>query len=109
MRVLRPSIRSLNPSKTRQGGSAHMRASASVRTRRRLQLWTRNPHCAHCGVLVDYPFGFELDHIVPLSQGGTDTEQNSQVLCIDCHKAKSSAERAGRPWGTGQTGSAGGR
>lgn len=68
---------------------------------RRLKLWTEAPHCASCGVLTDYPHGFELDHIVPLSQGGQDTEDNCQVLCVwydidgtkhGCHAAKSAEE-----------------
>lgn len=49
---------------------------------RRLKLWTQNPHCARCGRLVDYPHGFELDHVVPLHQGGPDTDENCQVLCV---------------------------
>jgi 5-methylcytosine-specific restriction endonuclease McrA len=35
----------------------------------------------------------ELDHIVPLSEGGTDHPSNLQVLCACCHAAKSHAER----------------
>jgi len=99
LRRLKPAIRSLQPTKSRRGGSADKRAPESVRTRRRLKLWTEDPHCKGCGVLTDYPWGFELDHIVPLSEGGPDTEENSQVLCIECHKAKSRAEAAGRVWG----------
>lgn len=98
LRRLKPAIRSLQPTKSRRGGSADKRAPESVRTRRRLKLWTEDPHCKGCGVLTDYPWGFELDHIVPLSEGGPDTEENSQVLCIECHKAKSRAESAGRVW-----------
>lgn len=44
-----------------------------------------------------YPEGFELDHIVSLPDGGADTDENSQVLCVSrdaygrkvgCHDAK---------------------
>ena len=101
LRVLRPAVRSLDPPRKREGGSANMRAPESVRTRRRLKLWTNDPHCQSCGRLVDYPWGFELDHIVPLSQGGPDTEDNCQVLCVwvdetgkkrGCHVDKTNAE-----------------
>lgn len=87
------------------GGSADKRAPESVRTKRRLKLWTKDPHCQACRKLVDYPWGFELDHTVPLSQGGPDTEENSQVLCVwydvhgnkaGCHVEKSRQEAAGR-------------
>jgi 5-methylcytosine-specific restriction protein A len=92
LRVLQPVIRRLDPPKARKGGSAEVRAPESVRTRRRLKLWTRDPHCQACRALVDYPWGFELDHTVPLHQGGPDTEENSQVLCIPCHRDKTRAE-----------------
>ena len=68
-------------------------------------MWKQDPHCQHCRVLVDYPFGFELDHIVPLSQGGPDTEENCQVLCVwfddqgkkrGCHADKTAQEAGGR-------------
>ena len=98
LRTLKPSVRNLTPPRARIGGSANMRAPESIRTKRRLKLWTQDPHCQSCRELVDYPWGFELDHIVPLSQGGPDTEGNSQVLCIDCHKAKSAAEASGVAW-----------
>jgi len=75
-----------------------MRAPESVRTKRRLKLWAEDPHCKACRELTDYPWGFELDHIIPLSQGGPDTEENSQVLCIECHKDKTKAEMAGEVW-----------
>lgn len=107
LRTLKPSIRSLTPSKSRVGGSADIRAPESVRTKRRLKLWTQDPHCQHCRALVDYPWGFELDHIIPLSQGGPDTEENSQVLCVwydeegkkqGCHVEKTKAENSGERW-----------
>lgn len=36
----------------------------------------------------------ELDHKVPLADGGTDDESNLQVLCACCHSMKTHAERA---------------
>lgn len=35
----------------------------------------------------------EVDHRVPLKQGGTDDRQNLQGLCHDCHAAKTKAEQ----------------
>lgn len=59
---------------------------------RRLRIWSRNPHCAMCGELTDLGQGtarpFELDHIVALVNGGQDTEDNLQVLCVGCHEDK---------------------
>ena len=65
----------------------------------RLRLWTADPHCAACGRLVDYPRGFELDHLTPVSLGGSDEDTNLQILCVDdidpeqgCHAKKTRQE-----------------
>ncbi len=65
---------------------------------RRMNVWARNPHCANCGKLCDFPAGFELDHRVPLFQGGSDTEDNCQVLCSGpdgCHAKKTAQDLRG--------------
>lgn len=51
--------------------------------------------CLENGVIRE---GSEVDHIIPLSQGGQDTDENKRLLCTPCHKAKSAKERrkAGR-------------
>jgi 5-methylcytosine-specific restriction protein A len=38
----------------------------------------------------------EVDHIVPLSQGGTDHPGNLRAINSDCHKAKTQREARGR-------------
>lgn len=64
---------------------------------RRLHLWSKNPNCARCGRLTLFPHGFELDHRVALDAGGSDTDENCQILCVyvdaqgrkvGCHDAK---------------------
>ncbi len=58
---------------------------------RRRQAWARNPYCASCGRLTDITGAlapFELDHITAMVNGGSDTVDNLQVLCIECHEAK---------------------
>ena len=39
---------------------------------------------------------WELDHVVPLVEGGGHEEANLQTLCVPCHKAKSAAEASRR-------------
>lgn len=39
------------------------------------------------------PKGYEVDHIVPLSQGGTDSPSNMQLLTKEQHRQKTKAER----------------
>lgn len=40
------------------------------------------------------PYGYEVDHIVPLSQGGSDDPSNMQLLTIEEHDRKTARERA---------------
>ncbi|WP_214770767.1 HNH endonuclease signature motif containing protein [Exiguobacterium sp. s133] len=42
--------------------------------------------CAHCGRKDG---SFHVDHIVPLSRGGTDELKNLQLLCAQCNLKKS--------------------
>ncbi|WP_420437032.1 HNH endonuclease [Candidatus Poriferisodalis sp.] len=38
----------------------------------------------------------ELDHIKPLGDGGTDADDNLQLLCRDCHTRKTRRENQAR-------------
>jgi len=40
------------------------------------------------------PSGYEIDHIVPLSEGGADVPSNMQLITIEEHKQKTARERA---------------
>ncbi|MEB3346882.1 HNH endonuclease [Aquimarina gracilis] len=44
----------------------------------------------------EIPYGYEIDHIKPLSEGGTDDPSNMQLLTIEQHKRKTARERANR-------------
>ncbi|MNP57024.1 HNH endonuclease [compost metagenome] len=49
--------------------------------------------CQQCGVSVgDEPnLLIEIDHIIPISKGGTTTEDNLQALCWRCNRTKGAA------------------
>lgn len=90
LKTLRPRIQ---PVQNRMAVTAPRRVRESRITgralqKRRLAVWSRDPHCAHCGELTSYPSGFNLDHIQALGNGGLDTDENSQVLCTKCHGKK---------------------
>ena len=51
--------------------------------------------CQHCGT-PHPPATIELDHIVPLIDGGLDVDTNLQALCKPCHRNKTQAEAAHR-------------
>jgi len=49
--------------------------------------------CAVCGrASAD----LEVDHIMPLHMGGAESDENRQLLCAECHKAKSEREESER-------------
>lgn len=53
--------------------------------------------CQHCARVHD-PRELEVDHIVPLSKGGTDEDDaNLQSLCHPCHDVKSLRDKGIKP------------
>jgi hypothetical protein len=51
----------------------------------KLLVWTRDGgSCAKCGSNNE----LQYDHVIPLSQGGATSEENLQVLCGPCNRAK---------------------
>lgn len=90
--TIKPRIQSLvsrlaTPKRVRE-----TRITGRALQKRRVAVWARDPHCAHCRELTSFPHGFHLDHIVALGNGGHDTDENSQVLCIPCHRKKSKGD-----------------
>ena len=55
-------------------------------------VFRRQPICAHCKAEVSQ----ELDHIIPISESGSDAWDNLQGLCIPCHRSKTAREQIGR-------------
>ena len=56
-----------------------------------------NPYEESTDVIFEYisSEGFEVDHIIPVRQGGTDEMENLQLLCRECHVEKTKNERWG--------------
>ena len=50
--------------------------------------------CAACGGVVNA--NYEVDHVVPLYLAGSNSLENLQVLCPDCHRTKTAADRRGQ-------------
>lgn len=44
-------------------------------------------HCAICGKFVPCD-EYTIDHIIPISKGGTDDESNLQCCCLICNRMK---------------------
>lgn len=60
--------------------------------RLRQQLFDRQPLCVPCEAKGYVTAATIRDHIIPLAEGGTDTEDNVQALCQDCSDAKTADE-----------------
>jgi 5-methylcytosine-specific restriction endonuclease McrA len=73
---------------------ARMRDTAVEYVDYRIVFETANYRCQACGITCpedavfparDFP---SLDHIVPLSKGGSHTYENTQCLCLGCNLSK---------------------
>ena len=99
MKMLKPRIATLNtsPVKTltaRIGATERTRGSKWMKIRAR---WLReHPLCVMCEAKGYARPATQLDHIIPLIDGGKDDESNYQSLCEPCHKDKTAAEARGR-------------
>lgn len=95
-------LRSVKPNKLGTAKQLHyvqQRHEKEVRRSRsatpvgaRLRIWRQDPHCQMCKKFVDYPRGFELDHIKPIWAGGDNSDENLQILCPPCHEKKTLEE-----------------
>jgi hypothetical protein len=48
----------------------------------------RHPLCVHCLRRGVVKAAEEVDHVVALVNGGPDTDDNLQSLCVACHQVK---------------------
>lgn len=60
----------------------------------RAKILAEEPLCRLCLEQGRTEASTRVDHIVPLSQGGSDDRGNKQGLCKACHDAKTAAESA---------------
>lgn len=59
--------------------------------------WLRdNPLCVECTRKGSVTRATEVDHIVPLADGGADDVTNYQSMCVECHKRKTGREARSR-------------
>lgn len=87
--VLFPALMYLHNRHTRRSTPAAVAAPVPVRTRERIPLdvksyiWQRDGGaCVRCGSEEQLEFG----HIIPWSKGGSDSEENLQILCLTCNR-----------------------
>ena len=77
------------PSWVRPSAHAAQRLPTQAWMRLRAQVLRATPSCAVCGRPAE-----QVDHIVPLSQGGTHAVGNLRAICRRCHATKTAREWA---------------
>ncbi|NNJ13342.1 HNH endonuclease [Chloroflexales bacterium ZM16-3] len=77
----------------------HRRLPPAIWAQRRQQIWERDRgHCQgpYCGnqppILLDQA---HIDHIIPLSKGGSNHSDNLRILCRRCHVLRAGHEHQG--------------
>ena len=59
----------------------------------------KDPLCQVCKAIGIVTPATEVDHIIPISQGGTNDDNNLQSICNACHRNKTKAENRRRVGG----------
>ena len=77
----------------RRSGFFYKRARKLRKTHMRMQ----QNRCAICGVWMrppeeEHPESLTLDHIVPLSKGGSHCIDNTQAVCRSCNQWKNTTQ-----------------
>lgn len=70
------------------------RLTGRANQRRREALFLREPLCRECAKHGRTTIATIRDHVIPLAEGGTETVDNEQPLCNDCHATKTAEESA---------------
>lgn len=50
-----------------------------------------NGKCFYCGTEIVKTGNWHVDHVIPVSRGGTDEMSNLEAACVDCNTKKSNA------------------
>lgn len=109
MKTLKPRVGTINPARVqplrntapvRNVTVRQYRALGSAEWQRLRQhvLWRDDGvcQCLDCRRLGRVLRAHEVDHVVPVWEGGTDDPSNLQAINRDCHRAKTVAEAARR-------------
>lgn len=103
LRVLKPQIQVASTSRVQtlqnvRGSVERKRGSAGVKDR--IKIRQRDcGMCQECNRQGRVTLGTVVDHIQPLWNGGSDEDDNKELLCDGCHESKTAreaTERSGR-------------
>lgn len=86
------------PVRAQEPAGRHLRLQSMKRTTgRKLQasrhrLFSKSPLCVMCQKRGKVTPAKHRDHIVALANGGKDTDDNVQALCLECHREKTASD-----------------
>ena len=90
VKCIKPRVAMLSQSRGELATVATQRINGRARVAIRKQIAERDGYrCQICGRLT---IKGEVDHVVPLHLGGSDTDDNKQWLHVSCHAEKSKGE-----------------
>jgi len=99
IKTLKPGVRTLDQRTARNPpGQKRLRGDSLYAVMKRL-VREKPRMCAACYATGRVTIGEELDHIVPLWQGGSNEAGNLQWLCRPCHREKTAREARERTGG----------
>jgi len=92
MKMLQPRVKTLDTRTVKpSSGTKRITGNGHIAVVKRFARETPRV-CAACQKAGLVSYGDELDHIVPLWQGGAESDLNRQWLCKAHHKAKTAQE-----------------
>lgn len=92
LQSIKPKVATVDTRKGAPVAVDRIRGNTLTKIRKRVML--RDEYtCRMCGMLTS---SGEIDHVVPLHLGGSESDENRQYLCVSCHLRKSSAEERDR-------------
>jgi 5-methylcytosine-specific restriction endonuclease McrA len=92
MKMLEPKLKPIDPRRGGNPNTERIRGAKLQKIRERILL-RDNYTCAGCGRITAY---LQVDHVVPLFMGGSESDENRQLMCDVCHDAKSAREEMER-------------
>jgi 5-methylcytosine-specific restriction protein A len=98
--MLKPQVAMLRTTQVKTLVTERMRGSTWMKTRHRILMRDNGLcRCEECKASGRILVAHEVDHVIPLHEGGADADHNLAAINSECHKRKSAAEASRRGGG----------
>lgn len=97
LQALKPRVLGTLPSKVRTAPTATPRLTGTAADKMREAVRLRDGYlCQACMDIGVYRAGHQVDHTIPLEEGGSNAMSNQRLLCKEHHDRKSGEEHRRR-------------